>query len=137
MFLFFIHQSENNALCSCKIYTCATMVYSYYYNYHYFGHHPLSCLLFKTQINSLRMSVPHRKHIASPLRAQQVNAFYTFVTMEYKYNYHNSGHHPSSRLLFKTHLNSLGLSVPHRKRITSLLRAQQVNAIYRFVTMEY
>jgi hypothetical protein len=29
----------------------------------------------------------------------------------------------------------IGLSVPHRKHITSPLRAQQVNAIYRFVTM--
>jgi hypothetical protein len=40
-------------------------------------------------------------------------------------------------LLFKTHLNSIGLSVPHRKHITSPLRAQEVNAIYRFVTMVY
>jgi peptidoglycan/LPS O-acetylase OafA/YrhL len=30
------------------------------------------------------------------------------------YNYHNSGHYPSSCLLFKTQLNSTGLSVPHR-----------------------
>jgi hypothetical protein len=27
------------------------------------------------------MFVPHRKHITSPLRAQQVNAIYRFVTM--------------------------------------------------------
>jgi hypothetical protein len=27
--------------------------------------------------------------------------------------------------------------VPHRKHITSLLRAQQLNAIYRFVTTVY
>jgi hypothetical protein len=38
----------------------------------------------------------------SPLRAQQVNAIYRFVTMVYYYNYHNSGHYPSSCLLFKT-----------------------------------
>jgi hypothetical protein len=38
---------------------------------------------------------------------------------------------------FKTHLNSTGLSVPHRKHITSPLLAQQVNAICRFVTMVY
>jgi hypothetical protein len=50
-------------------------------------------------------------------------------------NYHNSGHYPSS--LFKTRLNSVGLSVPHRKHIMSHLRAQQVNAVYRFVTMVY
>jgi hypothetical protein len=30
-------------------------------------------------------------------------------------------------------LKSIGLSVPHRKHITSPLWAQQVNAIYRFV----
>jgi hypothetical protein len=81
------------------------------------------------------MSVPHTKHITPPLRAQQVNAIYRFVTMVYKYNYHNSGHYPSSCLLFETQLNSVGLSVTHRKHTTSPLRAQQVNAIYRFVTM--
>jgi hypothetical protein len=31
----------------------------------------------------------------------------------------------------------MDLPVPHRKNITSPLRAQQVNAIYRFVTMVY
>jgi hypothetical protein len=40
-------------------------------------------------------------------------------------------------VLFKTQLNSIGLSVPHRKRITSPLQTQHVNAIYRFVTMVY
>jgi hypothetical protein len=56
-----------------------------------------------------------------------------------EYNYHNSGYYPLSGhyLLFITQLNSIGLSVSHRKHITSLLRAQQVNAIYRFVTMVY
>jgi hypothetical protein len=39
--------------------------------------------------------------------------------------------------LFKTQLTSIGLSVPHRKFITSPIRAQQVNAIYRFVAMVY
>jgi hypothetical protein len=42
-----------------------------------------SCLLFKTQLNSIGLSVPHRKHIMSPLRAQQVNAIYRFVTTVY------------------------------------------------------
>jgi hypothetical protein len=37
-------------------------------------------------------------------------------------------------LLFKTHLKSTGLAAPHMKHITSPLRAQKVNAIYRFVT---
>jgi hypothetical protein len=35
---------------------------------------------FKTQLNSIGFSVPHRKHITSPLRAQEVNATYRFVT---------------------------------------------------------
>jgi hypothetical protein len=43
-----------------------------------FGHHPPSCLLFKTQPNSIGLSIPHRKHITSPLRARQVNAIYRF-----------------------------------------------------------
>jgi hypothetical protein len=34
-------------------------------------------------------------------------------------------------------LDSIGLSIPHRKHITSPLRSQQFNAIYRFVTMVY
>jgi hypothetical protein len=80
---------------------------------------------------------PNRKLITFPLRAQQVIAIYRFVTMVYYYNYHNSGLYPSSCLLFKIQLNSIGLSVPHRKHVTSALRAQQVNAIYRFVTMMY
>jgi hypothetical protein len=39
--------------------------------------------------------------------------------------------------LFETQLNSLGLSVPDRKHITSSLQTQQINAINRFVTMVY
>jgi hypothetical protein len=50
------------------------------------------------------LSVSHRKHITSPLQTQQINAIYRFVTMIYYYNYHNSGHYPSSCLLFKTQL---------------------------------
>jgi hypothetical protein len=34
-------------------------------------------------------------------------------------------------------IRSIGLAVPHRKHITSPLRAQQVNAIYRFMAMIY
>jgi hypothetical protein len=41
------------------------------------------------------------------------------------------------RPVFYLKLNSTGLSVPHRKHITSPLRAHQVNAIYRIVTMVY
>jgi hypothetical protein len=54
---------------------------AYFYNYS--GHYPSSCLLFKTQLNSIGLSVPHRKHITSPLRAQQVNVIYRFMTMVY------------------------------------------------------
>jgi hypothetical protein len=42
-------------------------------------------------------------------------------------------HHP---VFYLKHI-SIGFSVPHRKHITSPLRAQQVNAIYKFVTMVY
>jgi hypothetical protein len=113
------------------IYRLVPMVYQY--NYHNSGHYPPSCLLFKTQLYSIGFSVPHRKHITSPLRAQQVNIVYRFVTMVYWCNYHNSGHYSSSCLLFKTQLSSVDFSVPHR----SPLRDQQINAIYRFVTMVY
>jgi hypothetical protein len=41
------------------------------------------------------------------------------------------------RPVFYLKLNSVGLSVLHRKHITYPLRAKQVNAIYRFVTMVY
>jgi hypothetical protein len=41
------------------------------------------------------------------------------------------------RPVFYLILSPIGLSIPHRKHITSPLRAQQVNAIYRFVTMVY
>jgi hypothetical protein len=41
------------------------------------------------------------------------------------------------RPIFYLKLNSTGLSVPNRKHITSPLRAQQVNVIYRFVTTVY
>jgi hypothetical protein len=106
----------------------------YQYNYYNFGHHTSSCLLFKTQLNPIGMCF---LHITSPLQAQQVNAVCRFVTTVYQYNYYNFGHLPSSCLLFKTQLNSIGLSVPHRKHITSPLRAHQVIAIYRFLTMVY
>jgi hypothetical protein len=35
------------------------------------------------------------------------------------------------------HLNSVGLSIPKRKHITSPLRVQEVNSIYSFVMMLY
>jgi hypothetical protein len=48
-----------------------------------FWHYASFCLLFKIQLNPIGLSVLHRKHITSPLRAQQVNAIYRFVTMDY------------------------------------------------------
>jgi hypothetical protein len=33
-------------------------------------------VLFKTQLSCIGLFVPHRKHITSPLQAQQVNAIY-------------------------------------------------------------
>jgi hypothetical protein len=58
------------------------------------------------------------------------------------YNYHNSGHYPSSCLLFKTQLNSTQLNSTRLQvclyltgNLTSPLWAQQVNAICRFVAM--
>jgi hypothetical protein len=66
-----------------------------------------------------------------------VNTIYKFVAKVYEYNFHNSGHYLSTCLLFKTQFNAVGLSVPHRKHIMSPLRAQPVNAIYRFVTMVF
>jgi hypothetical protein len=39
------------------------------------------------------------------------------------------------RPVFYLKLNSIGLFVPHRKHIMPPLRAQEVNAIYRFVRM--
>jgi hypothetical protein len=43
--------------------------------------------IFYLKLNSIGFSVPHRKHITSPLRAQKVNAIYRFVMTVYKYNY--------------------------------------------------
>jgi hypothetical protein len=58
-----------------------TMVYQY--NYLISGYYPSSCLLFKTQLSSKVLSLPHRKHFKSPLQAQQANAIYMFVMMAY------------------------------------------------------
>jgi hypothetical protein len=81
----------------------------------------------KTHLESVGLSISRSKQIAFPLRAKHVNAICKFVTIVYYFNYNNSGHYPSSCFfLFKTQLNSIGLSVPHRRHITSSLRSQQV-----------
>jgi hypothetical protein len=92
------------------------------YNYQNSEHYPLLFILHITQLNSIGLSVTLRKHITSPLRAQQANVIYRFVTMVYSYNYHNSGQYPSSCLLFKTQLNkqvrfpSLRLKIANLKK---------------------
>jgi hypothetical protein len=72
--------------------------------------------------------------ITSPLGAQQFNAIYSFVT--WYINITITVLDIIHRLVFHLKLNSIGLSAPHRKHITSPLRAQQVNAIYRFVRID-
>jgi hypothetical protein len=47
--------------------------------------------VFYLKLNTIGLSVPHMEHITSPLRAQQVNAIYRFVTTVYQHTYHNSG----------------------------------------------
>jgi hypothetical protein len=42
-------------------------------------------IVWKTQLNSICVSVPQWKHIMSPLWTQQVNAIYRFVMMVYTY----------------------------------------------------
>jgi uncharacterized membrane protein len=91
--------------------------------------------VFSLKLNStlLCLSAPHRKHITSPLRVQQVNAICRFVRwyIDITITILDIIHRP----VFYLKLNStlLCLSAPHRKHITSPLRAQQVNAICRFV----
>jgi hypothetical protein len=65
-----------------------------------------------------------------------LHKIYTFVMMVYQYNYHNSGQYPSivlSCFVFKTQLYRSVCTSQETRYIP--LRAQQVNAIYRFVTM--
>jgi hypothetical protein len=55
---------------------------TYKYNYHNYGHYP-SPVFYLKQLSSITLSVLHRKHFTSPLRAQQVNAIYRCVTKVY------------------------------------------------------
>jgi hypothetical protein len=54
------------------------------------GKYLSSCLLFKTQLKSVGLSVPHRKHITSPLRAQQVNDIYIYRFVTWYINITNT-----------------------------------------------
>jgi hypothetical protein len=40
----------------------------------------VSCLLFKTQINCIGLTVPNMKHITSLLRTRQLNRIFRFMT---------------------------------------------------------
>jgi hypothetical protein len=44
----------------------------YYYIYHNSGHYPFSCLLFKTQLSCIGLSVPQKKHSTSHLRINRL-----------------------------------------------------------------
>jgi hypothetical protein len=114
-------------------------------------------LLFKTQLNSIGLSVPRRKHITSPLRAKQVIGlwrWYVTITITildiihllFKTQLHRfvctsqEAHYVSATsptgyrfvTIFYLKLNSIGLSVPRRKHITSPLQAQQVIGLWRW-----
>jgi hypothetical protein len=69
-------------------------------NYHNSGRYPFPVFYLKYDISC--RCLKHKIYITAPLRVQQVNAIYKFVAMVYYYNYRNSGHYPSSSLLFKT-----------------------------------
>jgi hypothetical protein len=95
------------------------------------GHYLLSCLLVKIKLKSIGLSVPQRKHIMSPLRAQQVNAIYKefwILSIVLSFTFFT---------LFKTQLKPIGLTATHRKLVTFSLRAQPVHAVYRCLTMVY
>jgi hypothetical protein len=47
------------------------------YDYNNPGYYSSPCFLFEIQLNFLGLSVPHRKHITFPLKAQQINAIYS------------------------------------------------------------
>jgi hypothetical protein len=67
------------------------------------------------QFNSVFLSVPHRKHITPPLRAQNVN-----VTMAYYYNYHKSGHYTSFSLYLKHDVSENGFWPRSQTEISSI-----------------
>jgi hypothetical protein len=80
------------------------------------------------------MFVPHRKHITSPyepnrlMRSIGLWRWYTNITVAILDFIHCLACYLNTRWI---------ILVPHRRHITSPLQAQQVNAIYRFVTMVY
>jgi hypothetical protein len=57
-----------------------------------------SVLYLKHTMDNVRTSLETHYFSAT----SSTGAIYTLVTMAYRYNCHNSGHYPSSCLLFKT-----------------------------------
>jgi hypothetical protein len=76
-----LYKISVNILDTTRTYSFVTMANSL--SYHNSRHYPSSCDLHKTQLSSIRFSVPHRKHIKSPLRAQQINAIYITGVSQY------------------------------------------------------
>jgi hypothetical protein len=86
------------------------------------------------------LSVPHRKHITSPLRAQQVNAIYRFVTyinitiiildIIHRPAFYLK-HDVSCRCLKQKNINKI------YRFVRTSQETQQVNATYRFVSIVY
>jgi hypothetical protein len=72
-----------------------------------------------------------------PTHVKQSLLLYRFMEMVYIINITITILDIIHHVVFHLKLNSIGLTVPHRKHITSPLRAQQVNAIYRFVAVVY
>jgi hypothetical protein len=68
--------------------------------------------IFYLKLNSTLqgLSIPHRKHITSPLWAQQVNTTYRVLTMVYWYNYQNSGHQGQGQGYITTNNQSVSMS---------------------------
>jgi hypothetical protein len=74
LMIFGVNITDHKIYCLYRLYRLYTL-----YCIHYIIdciHYPLCCLLFKTQLNSTGLSVPHRKHITFPLRAQQINGLW-------------------------------------------------------------
>jgi hypothetical protein len=57
---------ENNRLIISRI--TSWIIDVNLHDYYTFGHYPSSCLSFKTLLNSIGLSVPHRKHYVSATR---------------------------------------------------------------------
>jgi hypothetical protein len=80
-------------------------------------------------ITTLQLSLPR-------IACQHVNIPHVLICLRYSVR-NRMNHDVEKDEELENVIRSIGLSVPHRKHIMSPLRAQQVNAICRFVTMVY